>query len=189
MESKEPEVIIKNRLWRSFVDWYHLLRNEKHIVHSKGREMAGAFDQDQLADLKEAFVSVDADANGLLSVEELGQALRVMGQNPTAQELTAIAGGMGPAATFTFDKFLEVASQNAKSADTEEDVIRAFRVFDKGGSGTVSNSEFRKAMSAYGERLDDDEIDEILREADLAGNGYIEYTTFVRNIYKSFKKP
>jgi calmodulin len=156
--------------------------------------MAQQFDQEQLSDLKEAFTTADSNNDGFLTVDELGQALRIMGQNPNAQDLSAMTGipvstnpNDPPQGAIPFDRFLQFAAMNSKPAESEEDVIRAFRVFDKDGSGYIMNSDFRRAMTAYGEKMDDDEIDELLREADNEGNGYIQYVPFVKSVFKSFK--
>jgi calmodulin len=145
-------------------------------------------DADQISDLKEAFATSDSNNDGLLSVQELGQALRIMGLNPSAHDLSTMTGISSPTeGAIPFDKFVQFVSINNKPADSEADVIRAFRVFDKDGSGYIANSDFRRAMSAYGEKMDDDDIDELLREADHEGNGYIEYASFVKNVFRSFK--
>ena len=42
--------------------------------------------------------------------------------------------------------------------DTEEDIIEAFRVFDKDGNGTISAAELRHVMTNLGEKLTDEEV-------------------------------
>jgi calmodulin len=43
--------------------------------------------------------------------------------------------------------------------DTEEDIIEAFRVFDKDGNGTISAAELRHVMTNLGEKLTDEEVE------------------------------
>jgi calmodulin len=104
------------------------------------------FDADQLADLKQAFAQVDKDNDGVISNDELGALLRVLGQNVSDSEVTALS----PSGTATYAQFLSIMAQNAQTLDSAEDIIRAFKVFDKGNKGFITNSEFRKAMTAYG---------------------------------------
>ena len=45
--------------------------------------------------------------------------------------------------------------------------IQAFRVFDKDGSGYVSSSELKMVMSKLGVDFTDDELNEMVLEADI----------------------
>ena len=63
-----------------------------------------------------------------------------------------------------------------KKAETSYDAIReAFKVFDKEGKGSIPREEFRHIMTTLGERLTDEEVDEMLDDADADGDGEIEY--------------
>eukprot|EP00290_Baffinella_frigidus_P011411 CAMPEP_0180165614 /NCGR_PEP_ID=MMETSP0986-20121125/31081_1 /TAXON_ID=697907 /ORGANISM="non described non described, Strain CCMP2293" /LENGTH=167 /DNA_ID=CAMNT_0022116637 /DNA_START=17 /DNA_END=521 /DNA_ORIENTATION=- len=66
--------------------------------------------------------------------------------------------------------------------DTEDDIIEAFRVFDKDGNGTISAAELRHVMTNLGEKLTDEEVDEMIREADVNGDGIIDYKEFTKII-------
>lgn len=67
-----------------------------------------------------------------------------------------------------------------QDSDTEEELIEAFKVFDRDGNGLISAAELRHVMTNLGEKLTDDEVDEMIREADLDGDGHINYEEFVR---------
>ena len=62
---------------------------------------------------------------------------------------------------------------------SEEDIIElcpeTFRVFDKDGNGFISASELRQVMANLGEKLTDEEVDEMIREADIDGDGQVNY--------------
>ena len=66
-----------------------------------------------------------------------------------------------------------------KDPDTEEDLIEAFKIFDKVGFGVISVAELRHVMTNLGERLTEEEADEMIREADTDGDGFINYHEFV----------
>lgn len=67
-----------------------------------------------------------------------------------------------------------------KDTDTEEELVEAFKVFDRDGNGLISAAELRHVMTNLGEKLTDDEVDEMIREADIDGDGHINYEEFVR---------
>ena len=81
--------------------------------------------------------------------------------------------------TINFSDFLTTMARNDKDTDAEEEIREAFRVFDKDGSGNISAAEFRHVMTNLGERLTDEEIDEILCETGTDVSGMFNYEEFV----------
>ena len=69
------------------------------------------------------------------------------------------------------------------SGDDEEDLITAFKLFDRDGNGNISADELRHVMTNLGEKLTDDEVDEMIREADLNGDGEINYEGIYNFVY------
>jgi len=66
-----------------------------------------------------------------------------------------------------FPEFLSLMARKTKDTDTEEELIEAFKVFDRDGSGLLSVAELRHVMTNLGEKLTDEEIDEMIREAEI----------------------
>ena len=58
-----------------------------------------------------------------------------------------------------------------------------FRVFDKDGNGYISAAELKHVMTNLGERLNESEVDEMIREADV-GDGQINYEGNTRVLNK-----
>ena len=48
-------------------------------------------------------------------------------------------------------------------------------MFDKDGNGHISGEELRAVMLSLGEQLSDDEVTEMIQEADIDGDGLINY--------------
>jgi calmodulin len=65
-------------------------------------------------------------------------------------------------------------SQSVRELDTEQELLNAFRVFDKDNSGTISSDELRNVLKKLGEDLTDEEVDEMIRLADVNGDGSID---------------
>ena len=73
-----------------------------------------------------------------------------------------------------FDEFVAVMNAYAPT-DEAQHMRQAFAVMDKDGSGKVSAAELRQAMRSIGQKLTDEEIDEIIREIDMDGDGEVDY--------------
>jgi len=67
-----------------------------------------------------------------------------------------------------------------KEGAAEEEVLEAFKVFDKDGRGFISSSELRHIMSNLGDRLTEEEVDTMLNEAIAGEEGSLNYSEFVR---------
>ena len=117
--------------------------------------------------------------------------MRSLGQNPTEAELQDMinevdADGNGE---IDFPEFLTMMARKMKDTDSEEEIKEAFKVFDKNGDGKISAAELRHVMTSIGiwtwrvdgnwllgEKLSDQEVDEMIKEADTDGDGEINYT-------------
>ncbi|CAL9127696.1 unnamed protein product, partial [Musa textilis] len=157
--------------------------------------MAEQLTDDQIAEFKEAFSLFDKDGDGqipllplslddprCITTKELGTVMRSLGQNPTEAELQDMinevdADGNG---TIDFPEFLNLMARKMKDTDSEEELREAFRVFDKDQNGFISAAELRHVMTNLGEKLTDEEVDEMIREADVDGDGQINYDEFVK---------
>jgi calmodulin len=53
-------------------------------------------------------------------------------------------------------------------------VLTHRQVFDRDNNGFISAAELRHVMTSIGEKLTDDEVDEMIREADQDGDGRID---------------
>ncbi|MCJ1289774.1 hypothetical protein MMC34_001307 [Xylographa carneopallida] len=82
--------------------------------------------------------------------------------------------------TEDFSEFLTMMARKMKDTDSEDEIREAFKVFDRDNNGFISAAELRHVMTSIGEKLTDDEVDEMIREADQDGDGRIDYNEFVQ---------
>lgn len=58
--------------------------------------------------------------------------------------------------------------------DFDKEMKQAFKVFDCDDSGTISTAELRLVMNSIGQKLTDEQIDELMKEVDQNGDGTID---------------
>ena len=133
--------------------------------------------EEQIAEYKEAFSLFDKDGDGTITTKELGTVMRSLGQNPTEVELQDMINEVDTDrnGTLDFSEFLTMMARKTKETHSDEEIRQAFRVFDKDGNGFISAAELRHVMINLGEKLTDEEIDDMIREADTDGDGQVNY--------------
>ncbi|XP_069114960.1 uncharacterized protein [Argopecten irradians] len=143
--------------------------------------------EEQIAELEAAFSIFDTDDDGCITTDELASVMRSMGGVTTEEELQdmikeADADGSGD---IDLEEFLALMAKKMKDTDSEEDLKQAFKVFDKDNSGFITQIELRTVMTNLGEKMDDEEVEEMIKEADLDGDGKINYSEFVAMMTRS----
>jgi calmodulin len=121
---------------------------------------------------------------GTITTKELGTVMRSLGQSPTEEELQEMvdevdADGSGAIDLQEFLTLLARQMREASGAD-EDELREAFHVFDQDQNGFISRDELRHVLQNLGERLSEEELAEMLREADADGDGQINYSEFAK---------
>ncbi|KAK3603078.1 hypothetical protein CHS0354_015773 [Potamilus streckersoni] len=135
--------------------------------------------EEQISEFKEAFSLFEKD--GTITAKELGSVMRFMGQNPPEDELHDMILEMNIDGNITIDfpEFVTLMAKRMKyTTDSEGELREAFRVFDKDGSGFISAAELSHAMTNLGEKLTEEDVEGMIREADTDGDGQISYEEF-----------
>jgi len=65
---------------------------------------------------------------------------------------------------------------------TQDELKEAFQAYDKGGKGFISAAELRHVLTSVGEAFTAQEVDDMIREADTAGTGQINYEQFISQV-------
>merc|ERR1711935_1073483 len=146
----------------------------------------GHYTEEQIAEFKEAFSLFDKDGDGTIDNEELGTWVRIMGNQPTDEEVEdlireADKDGNG---TIDFGEFIEMMPTQERDENAEEEMLEAFRVFDTDGNGSITADELRQIFVNLGEKLTDEEISDMIEEADTDGDGEINYQEFVTMMFQ-----
>src|SRR5271170_1713130 len=82
-----------------------------------------------------------------------------------------------------FDSFSKVLNRPGGFRDPgePEEYCRGFQVFDKDMTGFIGVGQLRYILTNLGEKMSDDEVDELLKAVDTS-SGEINYVDLVRTI-------
>merc|ERR1712032_1710233 len=138
----------------------------------------------QLTTFKEAFSIWDKQQEGFIPFADFPALWRSIGQNPTEAELKEIIKendkGTGH---FDLDSFLRICESDnprrLKENIREEQLIEAFKAFDKDGKGVISVSQARYMLECLGDKFEANEADEFIAFADKENTGEIDYEKLV----------
>ena len=80
------------------------------------------------------------------------------------------------------DNWYEDVDQNRYK---EEDLINAFRIFDKEGNGKISIKELRYVMMSSGVDFNENYIKDIINESNVDNDEFIDYHKFIKLLIDS----
>ena len=140
------------------------------------------FEEDKLKECQLIFDMFDEDKDNQITIKELGDCLRICGAAPSQQELNIIIKNLedNKKEFISFETFIKLLERFLSTQDSEEDLINEFMKIDQVGDGTISESDLRKLMSNYENPLNSQEIEDIIHEANVDENGYINIQRFVK---------
>ena len=69
--------------------------------------------------------------------------------------------------------------------DSHEEMIKAFRLFDDDETGKISFRNLKRVAMELGESITDEELQEMIDEADRDGDGEVSQEDFIRIMEKT----
>ena len=139
-------------------------------------------EEDKLKECKLIFDIFDENKDEQISIDVLGDCLRICGAAPSQQELDKITKKYenSKEQSISFEIFIKLLERLLISQDSEEDLINEFTKIDHVGDGTITKSDLINLMSNYENPLSTEEIDEIMQEVNADENGYINIQRLVK---------
>ena len=144
--------------------------------------MASVALEEKETEYREAFAMFDKNGDGTITITELGSVMKSLGNNPTDTELQDMinevdADGNGK---LEFLEFCNLMDRQTKDISQEDELRERFKLFDKDGNGLIDRDELAIALQQLGEKLSEEEIDEMLEDCDTNGDGQIDFEEFMR---------
>ncbi|XP_033736480.1 calmodulin-beta-like [Pecten maximus] len=134
--------------------------------------------------LKKIFHLFDKDGDGRITADELTTVLRSIERDVSKKELQAQVnkimrdGDKDKNGTIDFEEFQACMESRMGHQSPLKKIKDAFHVFDCDGDGFIERDELKSVMLKLGDELTDTQVDSMIKDADLDGNGKIDFEEF-----------
>ncbi|CAI6371684.1 unnamed protein product [Macrosiphum euphorbiae] len=140
-----------------------------------------------MADIREAFELFNVDGSGSIETKELKVAMRALGFEPKKEEIKRMLLNINKQHTgvITYDDFVTLMSIKMADKDSREEIIKAFKLFDDNCTGKITFSNLKRIAQELGENIADEELQEMIDEADKDGDGEVSQEEFLQIMKKT----
>ena len=149
---------------------------------------------DQLTEIQDSFdlfVKDDKDAGDIpkIDAEDLLVVMRALGHEPSPGDLKKLVQEVDEENTgqLAFNGYLNIILNKMAERPSSEDLDKAFRLFDPQGKRRIDFNDLKRIAGQIGEQIEDDELEDMIKEADHSGTGEIGHEDFVK-IVTSYAK-
>ena len=149
------------------------------------------YSEEQILEVKEAFNVFDSDQKGGLDARELKAAISALNIKITNEEIRNIYSDFGKdiREKITLEEFMEIVIPRLPDRHTKDYIQKIFQYFDLENTGKITARHLKKIAEEIGENLSDEELKEIMEEADKDADGYIGFDDFYRIMKKRGDDP
>ncbi|XP_014770346.1 calmodulin-beta [Octopus bimaculoides] len=137
----------------------------------------------ELKELREAFRFLDINGDGTVSVHELRTIMHSLGHFPSTEELRQVLRDHNFTGDgfLTFDEFVGTMASYVgfSTSEHEKELRETFKYFDRSGRGFISSDDLRTVLECLGEDITEEELEEMIAEVDINGDGRIDFEEFI----------
>lgn len=177
----------KERLSRALLDAE--LRNKRRFM--KGKVTSKAYEQltpQEIRDLRLVFDVFDTDRSGSIDARELRKAMKALGFKISKESIEEMIADLDAdkSGSIEFDEFLEfVIARQGDGRDVHNEILQGFKIFDTDKTGKISLANLKQASRMCGVKLNEQELKEMIQEADKDGDNEVDQEEFVNIMLKT----
>ncbi len=157
--------------------------SSKVSVKEEPQKVRNELTEEQKREIKDAFSTFEED--GILP-EELKTAMQTLGFDANNQEvlkiLDKIDSKKGP---LKFDDFMDVMIEKTVDKDPEVEMRKAFKVLCEEGTDKITLKSLSKICADLGEKIGEEELQEMITEADKDQDEEVGEDDFVKIMQKT----
>mmetsp|Transcript_65162 Transcript_65162/g.187561 ORF Transcript_65162/g.187561 Transcript_65162/m.187561 type:complete len:335 (-) Transcript_65162:159-1163(-) len=169
-------------LQSNFVDNLRGFRSQNKLKKAALHIIAGQLNEDQIKALRETFMALDGNGDGLLTAAEMKEGLAKAGLKEVPPDLQQILEDVDSDGSGVIDytEFLAAALDRRRQRE-DSACWAAFQVFDTDGSGTISKQELVNVLGdeAVKDMMNSTAISRVLQDCDMDRNGSIDFHEFM----------
>ena len=130
---------------------------------------------------QEAFSLFDTDHSGTIDYRELKVAMRALGFAVKKDEVDAIMReyDRDDSGSIEYPEFREIMMERMGDRNPQDELAKAFKIFDDDGSGVITVRNLRRIAKELGEDVNDEELFAMIDEFDQNGDGVIDEKEFL----------
>ena len=157
-----------------------------------------ALTKEQVDEIKSAFELFDKDHSGTIDVNELRDAMKALGIYLKRDDVKEMMKRVDKdqSGSIELDEFMSLMAEKIVSfavvicviqseRNPEEELRKAFRIYDGDDSGKISFDNLKKVAIDLNEQLTDDEIKEMIEIADTDKDGEVSLDEFISLMRKA----
>lgn len=165
------------------------LRNQRRFM--KGRVTTRAYEQltpQEIRDLKLVFDVFDTDNSGSIDARELRKAMKALGFKISKESIEDMIADLDidKSGSIEFDEFLEfIIARQGDGRDVHNEIVQGFKMFDTDKTGKISLNNLKQVSRLCGVKLNEQELKEMIQEADKDGDNEVDQEEFVSMMLKT----
>ena len=161
--------------------------NQKQTNQIATKKIKNELTEEQKQEIKEAFELFDTEGIGAIDSKELKVAMRALGFEPKKEEVRRIIQDIDKNGEgfIKYEDFLEIMTQKMMERDPIEEIKKAFKLICEEGHDKITLKSLKKVARELGENMSEDELSEMIEEADKDQDGEIGEEDFIRIMKKT----
>ncbi|EAY15457.1 centrin, putative [Trichomonas vaginalis G3] len=155
-------------------------------MNSLDKRVPRSLNDEQIREIKDAFDMFDVDGSGKIDPQELCVSLYTLGFDGVRDEVKKIIAELEniKGRYIDFPEFLKLVNATMQNRDPQDEMDKAFQRFDDDCTDRISFRNLKRVSLELGEQLTDEELQEMIRVADIDKDGEIGKDDF-RQIMKT----
>jgi Ca2+-binding EF-hand superfamily protein len=136
--------------------------------------------EEEISEFKEVYHMIDRDGGGSISIKEIGDLMRALDMDPPEDELQELFTEIDTDGNGDID-FAEFVTLMARKKNVEEELREAFHYLEgttMSDPNLITHDKIKKLYLKLGIDLPDEEINDMMLEADVDKDGLVEWEDF-----------
>ncbi len=132
-------------------------------------------------DIKQVFNYFDFEETNSINKNYLPKILRCLGIIQTQNDLNLLINNLPD--SITYENFIEIYNIQKSKSLTKEQLKNAFESFDENKTGKCSSKILFHSLQSIGEKLSEEDINELSSKCKIDENGNIDYIKLIDELY------